>query len=126
MLILFDHVTPRGIARFLAGHVVTSARERGWETLTNGDLLAEGERAGFDVFLTGDKNIQYRQNLAGRKIAIVVLSTPQWPLVRVHVAKIATARSTQPRPEAIPKYRFRTTLDAGGPPRLTEIGCSRF
>jgi hypothetical protein len=91
MLILFDHGTPRGIARFLPGHTVTRARERGWETLTNGDLLAEAERAGFDVFLTADKNIRYQQNLAGRKIAVVVLSTPQWPVVRLHTAKIAAA-----------------------------------
>jgi hypothetical protein len=91
MLILFDHVTPRGIARFLPGHTVTSAKERGWDRLTNGDLLAEAERAGFEVFVTADKNIQYQQNLAGRKIAVVVLSTPQWPLVRLHTEKIAAA-----------------------------------
>jgi hypothetical protein len=91
MLILFDHGTPRGIARFLPGHIVTRARQRGWDTLSNGDLLAEAERAGFEVFLTADKNIRYQQNLAGRKIAVVVLSTPQWPVVRLHVAKIAAA-----------------------------------
>ena len=91
MLILFDHVTPRGIARFLTGHTVTRAKDRGWDTLSNGDLLTEAERAGFDVFLTADKNIQYQQNLAGRKIAVVVLSTPQWPLVRLHIEKIAAA-----------------------------------
>ncbi len=91
MLILFDHGTPRGIARFLAGHTVTRARQRGWDRLSNGDLLAEAERAGFDVFLTADKNIQYQQSLVGRKIAVVVLSTPQWPLVRLHTAKIAAA-----------------------------------
>jgi hypothetical protein len=91
MLILFDHGTPRGIARFLPGHSVTRARERGWETLSNGDLLAEAERAGFEVFVTADKNIQYQQNLTGRKIALVVLSTPQWPLVRVHTDKVAAA-----------------------------------
>ncbi len=91
MRILFDHGTPRGIARILSGHVVTRARERGWETLKNGDLLVEAERAGFEVFLTADKNIRYQQNLAGRRIAIVVLSTPQWPLVRLHLAKIAAA-----------------------------------
>jgi len=93
MLILFDHGTPRGIARFLTGHTVTRARQRGWETLSNGDLLAEAERAGFDVFVTADKNIQYQQNLSGRKIAVVVLSTPQWPLVRLHADKIAAAVS---------------------------------
>jgi hypothetical protein len=54
-------------------------------------LLAEAERAGFDVFVTADKNIQYQQNLSGRKIAVVVLSTPQWPLVRLHTAKVAEA-----------------------------------
>ncbi len=91
MLILFDHVTPRGIARFLPGHTITRARQRGWDKLSNGDLLAEAERAGFDVFLTADKNIQYQQNLEGRKIAVVVLSTPQWPMVRLHTAEIAAA-----------------------------------
>jgi hypothetical protein len=91
MLILFDHVTPRGIARFLPGHTVTRAKERGWDTLTNGNLLAEAERAGFDVLLTADKNMRYQQNLAGRRIALVVLSTPQWPRVRMHLETIAAA-----------------------------------
>lgn len=91
MRILFDHVTPRGIARFLPGHTVTKAKDRGWDRLTNGDLLAEAERAGFDVLLTADKNMCYQQNLAGHRIALVVLSTPQWPLVRLHLDIIAAA-----------------------------------
>ena len=91
MLVLFDHSTPAPLSSFLTGHAVTEARTRGWDTLTNGDLLAEAERAGFDVFVTCDKNIRYQQNLAGRKIAVVVLSTPQWPLVRLHTDKIAAA-----------------------------------
>jgi len=91
MLILFDHVTPSGITRFLSGHTVTKAKDRGWDTLTNGDLLAEAERAGFDVFLTADKNMRYQQNLRGRRIALVVLSTPQWPVVRLHIERIAAA-----------------------------------
>jgi len=57
MLILFDHVTPGGIARFLPGHTVTKAKDRGWDTVTNGDLLSEAERAGFDVLLSADKNL---------------------------------------------------------------------
>jgi hypothetical protein len=91
MLILFDHVTPRGIAQFLPGHTVTLAKERGWDTLTNGDLLAEAEHAGFDVLLTADKNMRHQQNLTGRRIALVALSTPQWPLVRLHTERIAIA-----------------------------------
>jgi hypothetical protein len=91
MLILFDHVTPRGIAGYLPGHTVTKAKDRGWDKLTNGNLLAEAERAGFDVLLTADKNMRYQQNLTGRRIALVVLSTPQWPVVRLHLDKIAAA-----------------------------------
>jgi hypothetical protein len=88
MLVLFDHSVPAPLASCLIGHTVTEARERGWDTLSNGDLLAEAERAEFDAFLTADKNIQYQQNLAGRRLAVVVLSTPQWPLVRLHTARI--------------------------------------
>jgi hypothetical protein len=91
MLILFDHVTPSGIARFLPAHTVTKAKDRGWDTLTNGDLLTEAERAGFDVLLTADKNMRYQQNLRGRRIAIIVLSTPQWPVVRLYLERVAAA-----------------------------------
>jgi hypothetical protein len=90
MLILFDHVTPAGIARFLTGHTVTKAKERGWDRLGNGDLLTAAEDAGFDVLVTADKNIRYQQNLEGRRIALVVL-TPQWPDVKLHVDKIVAA-----------------------------------
>jgi hypothetical protein len=91
MLVLFDHSVPAPLVRYLTGHIVTEARTRGWDKLSNGDLLAEAERAGFEVFVTADKNIQYQQDLSGRKIAVVVLSTPQWPLVRLHTGKIAAA-----------------------------------
>ena len=91
MLILFDHVTPAGIARFLPAHTVTKAKDRGWDTLTNGELLSEAERAGFDVLLTADKNMRHQQNLRGRRIALVVLSTPQWPVVRLHIERITAA-----------------------------------
>jgi hypothetical protein len=75
MLILFDHVTPAGIARFLAAHTVTKAKDRGWDRLTNGDLPAEAERSGFEMLLTGDKNMRHQQNLRGRKIALNVAWT---------------------------------------------------
>ena len=91
MLVLFDHSVPAPLSSYLIGHTVTEARTRGWDTLSNGDLLAEAERAGFDVLLTADKKIQYQQNLGGRRIAVVVLSTPQWPLVRLHTARVAAA-----------------------------------
>jgi hypothetical protein len=91
MFVLFDHSTPAPLASYLIGHTVTKAKDRGWDRLSNGDLLDEMERAGFEVLLTADKNIRYQQNLTGRKIAIVVLSTPRWPIVRLHIESIAAA-----------------------------------
>ena len=41
------------------GHTVTKAKDRGWDTLTNGDLLAKAEESGFDVLITADKNMLY-------------------------------------------------------------------
>ena len=91
MLILFDHGTPRGIARALRGHTVKEARTQGWDTLSNGDLLNAAEDAGFDVLLTTDKNLRHQQNLQGRKLAIVVLSKSRWSLVRTMMEQIAAA-----------------------------------
>jgi hypothetical protein len=97
MRILFDHSTPAPLALYLKGHTVTKAKDRGWDRLTNGDLLAEAERAGFDLLLTADNNMRYQQNLTGRTIALVVLSTPQWPRVQLHIEKItATLNSIAP------------------------------
>jgi hypothetical protein len=91
MRILFDHNTPRGIARHLVGHSVTEAKQRGWERLTNGALLASAEEAGFDILLTADKNMTYQQNLSGRRIALVVLGNSPWRLARLHLNEIAVA-----------------------------------
>ena len=94
MRILFDHGTPSGIGRSLAGHEVTEAIERGWDRISNGDLLSKAESAGFDILLTTDKNVRYQQNLKGRTIAIVVLSNSAWRMVRQHLDRIATAVNT--------------------------------
>jgi hypothetical protein len=73
MLIIFDNGTPRGLSRFLAGHTVAEARSRGWGELANGELIGTAEEAGFELFVTTDKNIRYQQNLTSRIIALVVL-----------------------------------------------------
>ena len=73
MRVLFDNGTPRGVAAALTDHVVEEARARGWDTLRNGELLDAAEAAGFDVFVTTDRNLRFQQNLTSRRIAIVVL-----------------------------------------------------
>ena len=91
MRILFDHGTPAGIAKSLIGHDVTEAIERGWDRISNGQLLTRAETAGFELLLTTDKKIRYQQNLKGRKIAIVVLRNSAWRIVRMHLDMIARA-----------------------------------
>ena len=97
MLILFDHGTPRGIARHLSQHTVKEARAQGWDRLTNGELLKAAEDAGFDLLLTTGKNIRYQQNLQRRRIAIVVLGRARWRLIKpvlIHV--VAAVNAAQP------------------------------
>ncbi len=91
MRILFDKSAPYGLVRHLRGHVIATAEERGWGRLENGDLLSSAEEAGYEVFLTADKNLRYQQNLSGRKIALVVLGNSPWHLVRLHIAQIIAA-----------------------------------
>ncbi len=91
MRILFDNSTPRGLEKALQPHSVTEARAHGWDELTNGELLDAAEAADFDVFVTPGQNIRYQQNIAGRKIALIVLSKAQWPYVKNHLAEIAGA-----------------------------------
>lgn len=91
MKVLFDANTPAPLSRFLTGHDVVRADELGWQGLENGDLLDAAERAGFDLLLTCDQNIRHQQNLAGRKLALLILSSNHWPTLRRVAARIATA-----------------------------------
>ena len=91
MLILFDHGTPRGLARALQGHTVKEARAQGWDTLSNGELLKAAEEAGFEVLVTTDTNLPHQQNLGERRLAVVILSKNRWSLVRLMMEQIANA-----------------------------------
>jgi hypothetical protein len=91
MLILLDQGTPVPLRSFLKEHTVRTAAQQGWSALSNGELLRAAEAQGFDVVLTTDKNLAFQQNLENRKIAIVVLGNPQWPVARLHVQSIVAA-----------------------------------
>jgi hypothetical protein len=57
MRVLFDQATPVPIRLYLEGHTVSTAFRQGWDKPKNGELLAAAEQAGFDVFVTTDKNM---------------------------------------------------------------------
>ena len=88
MKILFDHGTPPPLSRHLEGHSVDTAAEMGWETLGNGDLIDRAEQEGYEVLITTDQSMRYQQNLADRRIAIVVLLKTAWPYVRLRTEDI--------------------------------------
>ena len=57
------------------------AQERGWDTLSNGDLLDRAEETGFEVLITTDQGIRYQQNMSNRRVAVVVLMNTAWPRI---------------------------------------------
>jgi len=88
MKILFDQGTPAPLRRYLSGHAIDTAYEKGWSELSNGDLLAKVEQDGYEVLITTDRNLRYQQNLADRQIAIVVLLSTSWPRIQQHIDRI--------------------------------------
>ena len=82
MRILLDHNTPAPLRYWLIGHRVETAYERGWAEVTNGNLLRLAEEDGFDLMITTDQSIGYQQNLAGRRIALLVIDTNNWTQIR--------------------------------------------
>ena len=89
--ILSAHAYPPALRHLLAGHEVSTAYERGWSTLNNGELLAAAEIHGFQVLVTTDMNLKYQQNLASRSIAILVLGTTSWPRIKAAAEAVVSA-----------------------------------
>jgi hypothetical protein len=121
MLILFDNGTPAPFRDVLHGHIVVEAIERGWDRLTNGELIAASEAEGFELLLTTDKNIRYQQNLKGRKIAFVVIGNQQWPTLRRYVERVVAAVNA-----ATPVRRSKTCSTCELPGIPTSFCCPGF
>ena len=68
-------------------------KEKGWDQITNGDLIIQAETL-FDVFVSTDQNLKYQQNLKNRKIAILVLPTTSWRKLEQNAATIKSALDT--------------------------------
>ena len=95
MRILLDQGTPAPLRDHFSGHSVETAYEKGWSSLSNGELLAKAE-ADFDLLITTDRNLRGQQNMSGRKLAILVLPTTNWMRLRTIATNIAEfARAVQ-------------------------------
>jgi predicted nuclease of predicted toxin-antitoxin system len=76
MRLLIDECVDERLRYSFPGHDCQTARYAKLAGLKNGDLLSAAETAGFDVLVTVDQSIPDQQNLAGRKIALLILSAP--------------------------------------------------
>lgn len=76
MRVLLDEQLPRQFAPHLRGHDVRTVQQEGWAGLKNGELLRKAEAASYHVFVTGDRNLEYQQNLRNRTLGVVVLNAP--------------------------------------------------
>lgn len=71
MKILLDECLPKRLGNLLPGHDVRTVRQMNWLGLSNGRLLDAA--IDFDAFITVDKNLVKQQQLAGRRLAVIVL-----------------------------------------------------
>ena len=98
MRIFLDECVDWRLSRELAGHETATARQMGWASIENGELLALASQQ-FDVFVTVDRNLSSQQNLSGLRIAVVVLRAPTNRLadLKLLVPKLlASIRSAPP------------------------------
>lgn len=72
MRVFVDECVDWRLSREIVGHEVKTARQMGWSTIRNGELLALAAKE-FDVFVTVDRNLSFQQNLPAFAIAVIVL-----------------------------------------------------
>jgi hypothetical protein len=99
--VLLDECVDWPLARDIVGHDVKTARQMGWTTIQNGELLALAGGQ-FEVFVTVDRNLCFQQNLVTYPIAVIVLRAKTnrlvdlKPLVPKLGAAIQSARQASP------------------------------
>lgn len=70
---MLDECIPRPLRRELPDHEVRTVQEQGWDGQENGELLRLAAAAGFDVFLTADRGIEFQQQVPALGLAVVAL-----------------------------------------------------
>ena len=91
MNILFDENIPAPLRHHLTGHSVDTVQARGWHGMRNGLLLDQAEVDGYDLLITADQSIRFQQTLAGRELAILVLSSNSWARIKYAAGDILAA-----------------------------------
>jgi hypothetical protein len=70
--ILLDENLPVDLAAELADHEVATVTGIGWQGIGNSDLLRRAQGR-FEVLVTMDRKLEFQQNLAEYRLAVLVL-----------------------------------------------------
>ncbi len=89
--VLLDENLPHALRNYLAHHDTMTAAYAGFGSFKNGELLKAAETAAFDVLVTADKTLRFEQNLSGRKLCVISVSTNSWRIIKPHIGKIIDA-----------------------------------
>jgi predicted nuclease of predicted toxin-antitoxin system len=91
MKVLLDENLDHRLRRSFGSHEVFTTSFKGWAGLKNGKLLDAAEQDAFDVLLTGDQTLYQEQNLLGRRLAVVAMSSVEWHIVKDHLQAVIAA-----------------------------------
>src|SRR5215475_6798060 len=64
------------LPRNCTGTRLVPFQQKGWAGLKNGELLRRAADAGFEVFLTADRNLEFQQNLSQTRLRVILLVAP--------------------------------------------------
>jgi hypothetical protein len=92
MKIILDESVPQNLRLLIGGgHTVVTAWYLRMVRFEERRLAGSGGSSGFDLFMTADQEMSYQQNLTGRKMALVALSTNNWSFIKAGVGEIKAA-----------------------------------
>ena len=101
MRVLLDEQLPRQLVPYLVEHEVRTVQQEAWAGLKKGALLTKAENDGFEVLITGDKNMPFQQNITKRRLGVLVMVAPSnaiedlLPVVANALAALTTIQAGQ-------------------------------
>ena len=75
MKVLLDECADIRLADAFSRHEATTVVSQGWAGKKNGELIALADQH-FQVLVTTDRNLVHQQNLQGKQLIVVTISTP--------------------------------------------------
>ena len=95
MKLLFDQVAPAPLRRQLPRHSEDTLPEKGWSGKGNGELLDLAGPGGYGVL------VKTGQNLARRRVGVIVLLSTDWFRIRLRAEQIARPSWAMPVGRAV-------------------------